>query len=109
MKTIADSVHTALTIILLCSLLVSFPGCRKYDSVSPKAYEIAKALYSTCNRKDEERLSKVQELITAGVAESELTDTEGEWLLAIVEKAQSADWDSAMQDARTMMSEQIQE
>lgn len=90
--------------VLLCCLTA---GCQQYGEVSPKAYEVATALYSICNRQDEPRLVKVEQTISTGAESSELSASEKEWLLAIVEKARAGEWSYAMQDARVMMTEQI--
>ena len=89
---------------LVCCIAV---GCQQYGEVSPKAYEVAKALYSICNRKDVPRLKEVEALIVTASDSSELSASEQEWLLAIVEKARAGKWTYAMQDARVMMSEQV--
>lgn len=91
--------------VLALTLLI---GCQQYGSVSPRAYEIAKSLYSICNRTDVERIIVVERTITDSHAESAITDAEKEWLLEIVEKARAEDWTTAMQDARLMMMEQVE-
>ena len=94
----------AVTAAVLCCAMT---GCQQYGDVSPRAYEVAKALYSVCNRQDAPGLAAVEAVISTGVAASELTASEEEWLLAIVEKARAGEWTYAMQDARVMMSEQV--
>ena len=84
-------------------------GCQRYGSVSPRAYEIAKSLYSICNRNDADRIVVVEQTINDSHAEAAITDSEKDWLLDIVEKARNADWETAMQDARLMMMEQVED
>ncbi|MDA0835894.1 MAG: hypothetical protein O2955_17975 [Planctomycetota bacterium] len=107
MKTL-DQISIRTTAIALLTGMLFLTSCQKYGEVSPRAYDIAKALYSICNRKDAARLSTVEKLVTDSVAEGALTDSESGYLMAIVEKARSDNWESAMSDARLMMSEQIQ-
>ena len=97
-------------LVLLSTMMLSvtFAGCSQYGEVSPKAYEISSALYSVCNRKDESRLDQVQQLIVEAANSDELSSSEQEWLLDIVEAGRAGNWMSAGQDARTMMEEQIQ-
>ena len=82
-------------------------GCRKYGDISPKAYEIAKALYSVCNRKDESGLDRITQLADEAATAGEISEDEQGYLLEIVATARAGDWESAMADARTMMSDQI--
>ena len=93
-------------VMLTCVCLVCCLGCG-YPEVSPKAYQISKALYSVCNMKREGDLNKVMDAISKATADSELNDDEAEWLLAIVEKARTGEWDSAAQDARSILKDQI--
>ena len=101
--------QSALIVIAACALFVLTQNiaCRKYGDVSPKAYDIAKALYSVCNRKDETALERVEQLIDEAAANSEISDDEQGHLLDIVTTARTGDWQTAMGDARTMMSDQI--
>lgn len=91
------------------SILLSIcllPGCQQYGEVSSQSYEFAKALYSVCNRKDEARLTTTETAIEAAVEKKELPANEAEDLKAIIEKAREGQWAAAMQDCRTMMTEQ---
>ena len=94
-------VFVALTLTLLI-------GCQRYGSVSPRAYEIAKSLYSICNRNDTDRIAVVEQTINDSHTEAAITDAEKDWLLDIVEKARGHDWTAAMQDSRLMMMEQVE-
>lgn len=88
--------------------LMMLSGCQQYGDVSPRAYEIAKSLYSICNRSDVERIVVAEQTIHDSHAEAAITDSEKEWLLEIVEKARANDWARAMEDARVMMMEQVE-
>lgn len=88
------------------SLLLSTSGCQQYGEVSPRTYEISKALYSACNRKSEEHLEQVADLVSESAKTGEITADEQEWLQNIVRKAESGNWEEAMLDARQMMEEQ---
>lgn len=100
--------RSQVSMVTLLMLTLLFFGCSQYGQVSPKAYQISSALYSVCNRKDPSGLDKLQELIGDAVASDELSSSEERWLMEIVESGRSGDWESAAQDARTMMEEQIQ-
>lgn len=89
----ASSLSRYLMITLMTVLFVS--GCQKYGKVSPKAYELATALYSLCNRKDTARLGKVESLIADSTKAAELSSSEEEWLKSIVKSARSGSWESA--------------
>ena len=87
--------------------IIVIVGCQQCGELSPKAYELGAALYSVCNLEDESRLEKVKAAIFASSEASEITESEKDSLLAIVEKAGENQWHPAMLDARTLMSEQV--
>lgn len=93
---------------VLCLFIVAtfLGGCQQYGEVSPKSHEFATALYSICNRKDEARLATSETAIQAAVDAKELPADEAEDLQAIIEQARDGQWTEAMQDCRTLMSEQ---
>ena len=93
-----------LLILLVCCCV---QGCQQYGTVSPKAYEVATALYSTCNRRDIARLETVDQLISQSAAAGDLTDSEQQWFEEMVSAARSGDWETPMMNARTMMNEQV--
>ena len=94
----------ALIIVICCFM----QGCQQFGTVSPKAYEVAIALYSTCNRKDNSRLATVEQLVTQSVQAGELTATEEAWFRDMIATARAGEWETAMMNARTMMSEQVE-
>lgn len=94
-----------LGILLTCLAVVA--GCNDYGSISPTAYEYAKALYSITNRQAEEKLGEVRQQIDAAAAEGDLTDREARWLKKIVDDAEDGDWRAANKASRAMMEDQI--
>jgi len=92
--------------MLACVCLVCCQGCG-YPEVGPKAYEITKALYSVCNLKRQDDLDKVTDAISQAVTNSELSEAESEWLLAIVEQARIGEWDAAAQEAHSILKDQV--
>ena len=92
------------TVLLLMPLLLS-SGCG-YPAVSPKTYEISKALYSVCNQKSKERLETVQTLIQSSLKEKEINEREADWLNEIVASANAGDWETATLEARRLMEDQ---
>ena len=101
------SSHTvAVTVVAALVLAMLLPGCSSYGEVNQKTYEFAKALVSTCNRKDEPGLAKVAEMITAAETAGEISSSESGWLMDIVAQAQAGRWEDAQQMARQMMRDQ---
>ena len=92
--------------LLLLTLIAV--GCGGYGSASEKAYEYAKALYSVCNRKDQDGLENIETLITEAVGSSELTSQEARWLTDIIDDAKDGDWKSASKNARRLMEDQVE-
>lgn len=87
-------------------LVVCLIGCG-HPEVSPKSYELATALYSACNRRSEEHLAKVSDLMESHAKSGDITNRELEWLQAIVDQAEEGDWEAAASDARQIMKDQV--
>ena len=83
-------------------------GCG-YGKISPKAYEHAKALYSICNRKDKQRLTRYATLLREARTQGEISPKEADWLDDIVQEAQAGEWEDAAAKARRMMTDQVEE
>ena len=81
-------------------------GCGGYGEVSRKTYEFSMALYSACQSRSDERLSKIEELLSEANVE-ELPANERRWLEAIIARAQNNHWEAAANNARQMMEDQV--
>lgn len=82
---------------------------RGYGTVSPDAYQVAQALYSSCLAKSEVRLEAVESTINdAGEQPLEITVKEQRWLKEIIADAKAGNWQSAAADARQMMEDQVE-
>jgi len=92
--------------IIAAALLSQLAGCG-YPQVSPKTYELSKALYSVCNQKSAERLPIISELIQDSLADGSIGESEGKWLNDIIAIAQNGDWESAAQSARRILADQV--
>lgn len=95
----------AMRALLVLLIAIGLPGCG-YPDVSPKTYELAKALYSACNRQSEEQLARVVELIETTNEAGEISDREAKWLTAIVDQADAGEWEQAMSEARQLLEDQ---
>lgn len=94
---------TAFVVVLLA--IVS--GCQQYGPVSPRASEIATAIYSVSNRRDAERIAAVEAAISEASAGQQITAPEQQSLRQMLTDAQEGRWQKAMTDARTMLNEQV--
>ncbi|MFG0332969.1 MAG: hypothetical protein ACF8TS_06355 [Maioricimonas sp. JB049] len=92
--------------ILAAACLIGVSGCG-YPEVSPTTYELAKALYSACNRRSEEHVEKVDALAGAALKADEITEKESRWIRQIVEQARGGKWEPAALEARQMMEDQV--
>jgi hypothetical protein len=94
--------------VVLCSL-VAYLSLRSngYGEVSDKTYEIATAMYSVCNRQDTAKLTSIDQLVQRGTADSSITVEEATMLREILELAQAGDWQTATNDARRLMNDQV--
>ncbi|MCH9655661.1 MAG: hypothetical protein K0U86_19120 [Planctomycetes bacterium] len=91
--------------MLLMVVVVQLNACG-YPEVSPKTYEISKALYSVCNQKSEERLRAVKALIQSSLSNKEISVSEADMLNEIVAQAQADEWEEAMLESRNLMEDQ---
>ena len=82
---------------------------RGYGTVSPDAYRVAQAFYSSCLAKSEVRLEAVESTINdAGERSLEITAKEQRWLKKIIADAKACNWQSAAAAARQMMEDQVE-
>jgi hypothetical protein len=87
-------------------LLTPCAGCG-YPEVSPRTYQLSKALYSACNLEQSDRLEIVGNLINSSLAASEITEAESEWLREIVSQGEAGQWKAASEQARRILEDQI--
>ena len=76
-----------------------------YGEVSAETYQYSKALYGACLKKDEAHLNKVEEMVAS--AGDSIPAKEKAWLDEIISKARAGKWESAANDARRMMDDQV--
>ena len=77
-----------------------------YGEVSKSTYEFAKALYSACLRKNVEHLDRVEQLVNEA-SDDDISIPERSWLGNIIGKARDGDWNSAAEDAKRIMTDQV--
>ncbi|MEW4490732.1 hypothetical protein AB1L42_21800 [Thalassoglobus sp. JC818] len=93
----------------LFALLLTFTliaGCG-YPEISPQSYDLTKALYSICNRKDEIRLAEFEQHLSKELADGSISDSEVAMLESIIQMAEGGDWENAMQECRQVMVDQV--
>jgi hypothetical protein len=97
-----------LLLLVLC-LMAGFllVGRRGYGPVSDGAYDLAGAIYSTCNRQDAARLPQLVELVGAAKSGSTIAVGEAEVLQEIIAMAEAGDWSTATVEARRLMQDQV--
>ena len=93
-------------VVSLMLTLLPLSGCG-YPEVSPKTYEISKALYSVCNQKSQARLDVVTKLIQSSLENKEISESEADWLSGIIKQAQEGKWEAATKETRQLMEDQI--
>ena len=96
--------YSCLSMTALIILLMT--GCG-YPTVSTDTYELTQALYSACNRENDEHLCAVDLLIDQKHESGRITDREAEWLRDISSQAHRGDWETATGQARQIMLDQV--
>jgi hypothetical protein len=74
-----------------CTGLLLIAGCG-YPKISPRAYELTKALDAAMELKKPEQLERARELIRASAADGSLTEAEQVMLMDVVDLAAAGDW-----------------
>ena len=95
------------SLVVSLLLLPLVAGCSDYAGISPKAYDISSALYSTCRRADSANLQKLAILTKAEHDSSELSDREAEWINDIIAQANAGQWQEAAAESRSILEAQI--
>lgn len=103
----AVSDRSKVMLLLLSGLLAGISGCQQYGPVSPRAWEIATAIYSVSNRQDPDRLPAVDTVISEAFAAQQISESEQQALRQMLTDAEEGRWQKAMEDARTMLNEQV--
>lgn len=94
---------------LVIAVVMTFWLGRGYGPVSPDAYQVAHALYSSCLAKSEVRLEAVESAVNDSSDQPlEITAKEQRWLKEIIADAKAGNWQSAAVDARQMMEDQVE-
>ena len=94
---------------LAIAVVMTFWLGRGYGSVSPDAYQVAHALYSSCLAKSEVRLEALESTINDAAEQPlEITAKEQRWLKEIIADAKAGNWQSAAANARQMMEDQVE-
>lgn len=88
--------------------ILAWSGCRQYPTVSSReSMNLVKSLYTACNTRDSERLSKVEQKLDMLVREDKVTPAEQAAFRRIISLAQAGDWASAERAAHRFAQDQI--
>lgn len=104
------STQTKLLVVglpILAALAFFARGCGRYDEVNEVTYEHAKALYSACNRHDQERVEACADMITKAMQDNEMSSPEAAYLTGIIASARKDQWQDAQAMARQLMVDQV--
>ena len=89
---------------LLLALLVA--GCSRGPVLSPEAYELAKAVDTLFNLREEPQLAKAREIIAGKRAAGTISEREQQLLTDLIEVAAGGNWDGAAQQCRRLLLDQ---
>jgi len=107
MKSENQSIIASLVgIALLIGAIAIWQQWPAYGPIGQAAYPYALALTSACGRQDGDTIEQISADIDTAFEQEELNPTERDWLQGIVETAQAGHWDSAYQEARTLLNAQ---
>jgi hypothetical protein len=92
--------------LILFFCLATFAGCG-YPEVSPKAYEISKAMYRLCNQREDTRIELIARLIEESLESGDISAAEAKLLQEILEEASEGHWDDCAAEVRRLMNDQV--
>ena len=93
----------ATAVALLTALWCS--GCG-YPRVGPQTYEIAKALHTVFNLRDEASLPRAREFLANAAARGEITEQDHGLLEGLVAMAEAGDWTRAEREVLRLLADQ---
>lgn len=92
--------------ILAITLALPFAGCNNHPPLERPSYDLAKALYATCNRQSTEHLAKFDEVLAAAIAAGKVGPQEETALREIAKVAAAGEWYDAQEMARELIASQ---
>ena len=97
-----------LRLTLAAGLIASFVGCGNPPSFSDEANDIVLALYTTCKRKDQEKLDSLLATTETALAESKITEKEALIIQGIIAMAgHDGEWAEAARLSREFLDSQV--
>ena len=101
--------YATLLLVVIFGAVLGLKMFNGYGEVSPRTYEFAKAIYAACLSKSNERLERVESMLTnSSDSQTEIPDKQREWLQGMVDLAKRGRWDTAANQARQMMEDQVE-
>lgn len=83
-------------------------GCG-YPTITPDAYEVAKALHTGINLRDDATLTKAEEYVRTAHTEGRLADQERELFERAIGLARDGEWDAAQEELHALLAAQNEE
>ena len=102
----ARTASAALRCLFVAVMTVSFTGCNNHPPLERPSYDLAKALYATCNRQSPESLVKFDEVLAAAIAAGKVGPQEESALREIAKVAAAGEWYDAQEMARALIASQ---
>lgn len=97
-----------LTVTTLTVVVVWWPGCRTYPPASsPEALTLMKQLYTACNTRNLDRLTKTEQRANQLEQEGQLTAQERAAVQRIIDQAKAGDWDRAQRESLKYAEDQV--
>ena len=79
-----------------------------YGKISENAYELAVASYGACLAKSDQRIERIESMLSSDEFASSMTQQEIGWFQDLLADAKSERWDSAASVAKQMMQDQVE-
>jgi hypothetical protein len=92
--------------LILAATLLATAGCNNHPPLERPSYDLAKALYATCNRQSPESLAKFDEVLAAAIAAGKVGPQEESALRKIAKVAAAGEWYDAQEMARALIASQ---
>jgi len=85
---------------------LGWAGCQRYPEMSPRAFEIAKAIDNLCNLKNTDQIPNARQKVNTDLQSGLITDREHGWLMSVLDDAEAGNWEQASATARQLLTSQ---
>jgi hypothetical protein len=102
------ALFSAVAVLVIAVVVIWWPGCHKYPAAtSRESYVLMKALYTACNTKNVDSLSKIERWVDQAAREGKLGPAEQDAFAGIIGMAKNGQWQEATKETYRFSEDQV--